>query len=97
MGRRRSDLSWPACAQFPELLRGKHCTVGVYGELPVSSRRPGVPCGVGDRIRTLAGNHRGKQGSFFIGGPTEYADILNAWRVEGTLDGLDLRSTENAR
>ena len=42
-------------------------------------------------------DHRTQQGSFFIGGPTEYADILNAWRVEGTLDGLDLRSTENAR
>ena len=42
-------------------------------------------------------DHRTQQGSFFIGGPTEYADILNAWRAEGTLDGLDLRSTENAR
>jgi cation diffusion facilitator CzcD-associated flavoprotein CzcO len=42
-------------------------------------------------------DHRTQQGSFFIGGPTEYADILDAWRVEGTLDGLDLRSTEIAR
>ena len=42
-------------------------------------------------------DHRTQQGSFFIGGPTEYADILKAWRVENTLDGLDLRSTENAR
>jgi cation diffusion facilitator CzcD-associated flavoprotein CzcO len=42
-------------------------------------------------------DHRTQQGSFFIGGPTEYADILKAWRVEGTLDGLDLRSTEIAR
>ena len=38
-------------------------------------------------------DHRTQQGSFFIGGPTEYADILKAWRVEGTLDGLDLRMT----
>jgi cation diffusion facilitator CzcD-associated flavoprotein CzcO len=42
-------------------------------------------------------DHRTQQGSFFIGGPTEYADILTAWRVEGTLDGLDLRSEEIAR
>ena len=42
-------------------------------------------------------DHRTQQGSFFIGGPTEYADILKAWRVEGTLDGLDLRSEEIAR
>jgi hypothetical protein len=40
---------------------------------------------------------RTQQGSFFIGGPTEYADILKAWRVEGTLSGLDLRIGEIAR
>ncbi len=32
-----------------------------------------------------------RQGSFFLGGPTEYADILQAWRDEVGLDGLDLR------
>ena len=42
-------------------------------------------------------DHRTQQGSFFIGGPTEYADILTAWRDEGTLDGLDLRSAEIVR
>ena len=35
---------------------------------------------------------RTQQGSFFIGGPTEYADILTAWRAEGMFSGLDLRS-----
>ncbi len=35
-----------------------------------------------------------QKGSFFIGGPTEYADILEAWRDEGTLRGLGLRSAE---
>jgi cation diffusion facilitator CzcD-associated flavoprotein CzcO len=41
-------------------------------------------------------DHRTQQGSFFIGGPTEYADILKAWRAEGTLDGLDCGSTTGA-
>lgn len=33
------------------------------------------------------------QGSFFFGRPTEYAEILEAWRAEGTFEGLDTRST----
>ena len=32
-----------------------------------------------------------RQGSFFLGGPTEYAEILQAWRDDGGLDGLDVR------
>ncbi len=40
---------------------------------------------------------RTQKGSFFIGGPTEYADILAAWRDEGTLSGLDLRSEQIVR
>ena len=33
------------------------------------------------------------QDSFFFGSPTEYADILDAWRSTGTLDGLDVRES----
>jgi cation diffusion facilitator CzcD-associated flavoprotein CzcO len=33
-----------------------------------------------------------RQGSFFIGAPTEYADILEAWRAKGDLEGLEMRS-----
>ncbi|MCV7199159.1 flavin-containing monooxygenase [Mycobacterium angelicum] len=32
-----------------------------------------------------------RQGSFFFGGPTEYADILESWRVQGDLQGFDIR------
>jgi cation diffusion facilitator CzcD-associated flavoprotein CzcO len=32
-----------------------------------------------------------RQGSFFFGAPTEYADILAAWRAKGDLDGLEIR------
>ena len=35
--------------------------------------------------------------SFFFGSPTEYADILNAWRSGGTLDGFDVRQSTSAR
>jgi cation diffusion facilitator CzcD-associated flavoprotein CzcO len=34
---------------------------------------------------------REQQGSFFFGGPTEYADRLRAWRDAATFDGLALR------
>ncbi|WP_068181042.1 NAD(P)/FAD-dependent oxidoreductase [Mycobacterium sp. UM_CSW] len=32
-----------------------------------------------------------RQGSFFIGAPTEYADLLQAWRAKGDLEGYDVR------
>jgi cation diffusion facilitator CzcD-associated flavoprotein CzcO len=32
-----------------------------------------------------------RQGSFFFGTPTEYADILESWRSQGDLVGLDIR------
>ena len=34
---------------------------------------------------------RSRQGSFYFGGPTEYAEILEAWRADGRLDGLECR------
>ncbi len=30
------------------------------------------------------------QGSFFFGGPTEFIDILEAWRADGGMEGLEL-------
>src|SRR5262249_30874148 len=32
-----------------------------------------------------------RQGSFFFGTPTEYADILSAWRAAADMAGLDIR------
>ena len=34
---------------------------------------------------------RSRQGSFLMGGPTEYARILEEWRAEGSLAGLERR------
>jgi cation diffusion facilitator CzcD-associated flavoprotein CzcO len=35
-----------------------------------------------------------RQGSFFFGTPTEYADILAAWRAKGDMEGLEIRAAE---
>ena len=32
-----------------------------------------------------------RQGSFFIGAPTEYADLLEAWRAKGDLAGFEIQ------
>jgi cation diffusion facilitator CzcD-associated flavoprotein CzcO len=40
---------------------------------------------------------RTRQGGFYFGGPTEYADILETWRSDGTAPGLDVRTKEDTR
>ena len=32
-----------------------------------------------------------RQGGFFFGGPTEFAEILEAWRADGSLEGMERR------
>lgn len=36
-----------------------------------------------------------RQGSFFFGGPTEYADLLAAWRADGDLAGFEVHRTRD--
>ncbi|HTY27710.1 MAG TPA: monooxygenase, partial [Mycobacterium sp.] len=48
-------------------------------------------CTPGYYNREGQANAATRQGSFFFGGPTEYADILARWRDDGALDGLDVR------
>ena len=48
-------------------------------------------CTPGYYNREGQANATTRQGSFFYGGPTEYADILARWRDDGRLDGLDVR------
>ncbi|WP_319430597.1 NAD(P)/FAD-dependent oxidoreductase [Mycobacterium sp. RTGN5] len=59
----------------------------------------GRSAGTADRARSCTpgyynregqANATTRQGSFFYGTPTEYADTLAAWRDDGTLDGLDI-------
>ena len=32
-----------------------------------------------------------RQGAFFMGAPTEFADMLAAWRAEGSMQGMETR------
>lgn len=38
-----------------------------------------------------------RQGSFFFGAPTEYADVLETWRAKGDLEGLAIRGAQVPR
>lgn len=49
-------------------------------------------CTPGYYNREGQANAKTRQGSFFFGSPTEYADILEAWRVRGSLDGLEVHT-----
>jgi cation diffusion facilitator CzcD-associated flavoprotein CzcO len=49
-------------------------------------------CTPGYYNREGQANAKTRQGSFFFGSPTEYADILEAWRATGSLEGLDVRT-----
>jgi len=54
-------------------------------------------CTPGYYNREGQANEKTRQGSFFFGQPTEYADILEDWRQRGDLDGLDVRTEEVAQ
>jgi cation diffusion facilitator CzcD-associated flavoprotein CzcO len=53
-------------------------------------------CTPGYYNREGQANATTRQGSFFFGGPTEYADILRDWRDDGRLDGFDIRRGDTA-
>jgi hypothetical protein len=53
-------------------------------------------CTPGYYNREGQANATARQGSFFFGGPTEYADILRHWRDDGRLDGLRIRRGDTA-
>jgi cation diffusion facilitator CzcD-associated flavoprotein CzcO len=61
----------------------------------VAQRRKACTPGYYNREGRL--DHRTQQGSFFIGGPTEYADILKKWRDEDALAGLEARAADTVR
>ena len=51
-------------------------------------------CTPGYYNREGKADNKTRQGSFFFGGPTEYADMLRAWRASGDLDGYLIRGRE---
>ncbi|OBF06442.1 monooxygenase [Mycobacterium sp. ACS4054] len=48
-------------------------------------------CTPGYYNREGKADNKTRQGSFFFGAPTEYADMLRAWRARGDLDGYLIR------
>jgi hypothetical protein len=60
----------------------------------VAERRKACTPGYDNREGRV--DERTQQGSFFIGGPTEYADILELWRAQGAFEGLGVHTSEQA-
>ena len=62
----------------------------------VASAERAKTCTPGYYNREGKADAKTRQGSFFFGAPTEYADILEKWRTTGDLDGLEIRRSEAA-
>jgi hypothetical protein len=57
----------------------------------VGSAERAKTCTPGYYNREGKADAKTRQGSFFFGGPTEYADILEGWRDSGAMQGLEIR------
>ncbi|OMC57724.1 monooxygenase [Mycobacterium sp. IS-836] len=62
----------------------------------VASAERARTCTPGYYNREGKADAKTRQGSFFFGAPTEYADILEKWRAAGDLDGLEIRGPGDA-
>lgn len=63
----------------------------------VASAERAKTCTPGYYNREGKADAKTRQGSFFFGAPTEYADILEKWRAAGDLDGFEIRGPGAAR
>ncbi len=54
-------------------------------------------CTPGYYNREGQANRTSRQGSFYFGGPTEYADILEAWRNASTFEGIEIRTRQSTQ
>lgn len=63
----------------------------------VASAERAKTCTPGYYNREGKADAKTRQGSFFFGAPTEYADILEKWRAAGDLDGLEIRGRQDVR
>ncbi|MGV0048153.1 flavin-containing monooxygenase [Mycobacterium colombiense] len=57
----------------------------------VASAERAKTCTPGYYNREGKADAKTRQGSFFFGAPTEYADILQRWRADGDLNGMVIR------
>ncbi|UXA07306.1 NAD(P)/FAD-dependent oxidoreductase [Mycobacterium sp. SMC-2] len=65
----------------------------VVGRSAASAERART-CTPGYYNREGKADNKTRQGSFFFGGPTEYADLLRSWRADGELEGYLIRRRE---
>lgn len=65
----------------------------VIGRSAASAERART-CTPGYYNREGKADNKTRQGSFFFGGPTEYADLLRSWRADGELEGYLIRRGE---
>jgi cation diffusion facilitator CzcD-associated flavoprotein CzcO len=70
--------------------------VGTVVARSVASAERAKTCTPGYYNREGKADAKTRQGSFFFGTPTEYADILEKWRARGDLDGLEIHRSEAA-
>lgn len=88
-----SLIGW-ALANGAEVLEasadGERAWVAAIVERSAASAERAKSCTPGYYNREGHANARTRQGSFFYGSPTEYADILAASRANGSPEGLDV-------
>ena len=70
--------------------------VGTVVARSVASAERAKTCTPGYYNREGKADAKTRQGSFFFGAPTEYADILEKWRARGDLDGIEIHRAEAA-
>lgn len=78
-------------AQLEATAQSEQAWVDMVLARSVASVERARTCTPGYYNREGQANESTRQGSFFLGGPTEYADILRDWRQEIGLAGLDIR------
>ena len=52
---------------------------------------PPLWCSCSDRNAEGNPSRKTRRNGFFFGGPTEFAELLEAWRADGKLEGLIAR------
>ena len=87
-----SDLSkGTAVAASPSPSEEPRPAVDTVVARSIASAERAKTCTPGYYNREGKADAKTRQGSFFFGAPTEYADILQQWRADGNLKGLLFR------
>ncbi|MGH3676863.1 MAG: flavin-containing monooxygenase [Mycobacterium sp.] len=83
-----------AATELEASANAEEAWVEMVVERSTASAERAKSCTPGYYNREGQANEKTRQGSFFFGSPTEYADILEAWREQGLLEGLEIRGEQ---